>query len=92
MAEAMMFLGTYLDMYSDMFDGYAHDVASELFKEKGVDIETEEGEELFSEFKYDYLIDDLFEALQVAFDSLDSTKYWNEWSAKLDEMAKRSKK
>lgn len=86
MAEAMMFLGTWLDVNSDMFDGYAHDIASELFKEKGIDIETEEGEELFSEFKYDYLIDDLFDQMQAAFYSLNASKIWNKWDEKLDEM------
>ena len=86
MAEAMMFLGTWLDVHSDMFDGYAHDVASELFKEKGIDIETEEGEELFSEFKYDYLIDDLFDQMQAALNSVSASKAWYKWNEKLDEM------
>ena len=86
MAEAMMFLGAWLDMYSDVFDGYAHDVASELFKEKSIDIETEEGEELFNEFKYDYLIDNLFDQLQDALDSVSASKAWGKWNEKLDEM------
>lgn len=86
MTEILNFLGTWLDLNSDMFDGYAHDVASELFKEKGIDIETEEGEELFSEFKYDYLIDDLFDRLQDALDSASASKAWSKWNEELDEM------
>ena len=91
MTETMMFLGTWFYVHSNMFDEYAHEVASELFKEKGIDIETEEGEELFSEFKYDYLIDDLFDQLQVALDSVSASKAWSKWSKELDEMIGASK-
>lgn len=91
MTETLNFLGTWLELSDNTFDWYAHDVASELFKEKGIDIETEEGEELFSEFKYDYLIDDLFDQLQVAMDSISASKAWSEWSEKLDEMIGASK-
>ena len=91
MAETLNFLGTWLELSDNTFDWYAHDVVSELFKEKGIDIETEEGEELFSEFKYDYLIDDMFDQLQVAMDSVSASKAWSKWSEELDEMIGASK-
>lgn len=86
MAECMVFLDKYLDVYDDMFDGFADGVIEELLEDRGMDEVSEKDEELLSDFKYDYLIEDLFVALQDAFDSLRWQPYWDRWNEKMDEM------
>lgn len=86
MAECMDFLDKYFDVYSDMFDGFAHEVAEELLEDRGIDRYSEEGRKLIGRFMYDFLIEDLFVALQDAFNSLTPSNYWGRWNEKMDEM------
>lgn len=91
MAECMDFLDKYFDVYSDMFDGFAYEVAVELLEDRGINRYSEEGEKLIGRFMYDFLIEDLFVAMQDAFNSLTPSNYWGRWNEKFDEMIGESK-
>lgn len=91
MAECLDFLGKCFEVYDDLFDGFANEVSEELVEDRGIDPYCEYGEKLICQFESDFLINDLFAALQEAFDRLTPSHYWDRWNEKLDEMIGASK-
>ena len=64
----------------------ANNVADELFADAGID--RFENEELFDDFRYEYLEDAIEDALQVALDSMDMPALYRKWGKELSEWAK----